>query len=262
MALMEDMSIRTHRLSCSYGDFYAVRELDLAVPQGAFFGFLGPNGAGKSTTIKMLTGLLRPTAGRIEILGQDLWREAVAVKRQIGVVPEKLSLFERLTAPEYLDFVGHMYGLPQPLIAQRREELLEVMGLIEQRDTLMADYSHGMKKKIALAAALLHNPRMLFLDEPFEGVDAVSARALRDLLQSLVAGGVTIFLTTHILEIVEKLCTHLAIIQKGQLVATGPIQEILTQINGQAPSGTGALEEAFIRMLGSDASSPGLSWIR
>lgn len=256
------LSIETRQLNRHFGDFQAVNNLDLKVPQGAFFGFLGPNGAGKSTTIKMLTGLLQPSSGEIRLLGQDIWKAPEKVKRQIGVVPEKLHLFERLTASEYLEFVGAMYGLDEVMILQRSGELLALMELDERRDRLIADFSHGMKKKLALAAALIHNPRLLFLDEPFEGVDAVSARILRDLLLDLTARNVTIFLTSHILEIVEKLCDHLAIIHRGRLIAAGPMQNVLNRLSSEQPLGTASLEDAFIQIVGQGRGTRQLSWMQ
>ncbi|HEY9843374.1 MAG TPA: ABC transporter ATP-binding protein [Candidatus Obscuribacterales bacterium] len=256
------LTIETHKLNRHFGSFQAVQNLDLQVPQGAFFGFLGPNGAGKSTTIKMLTGLLQPSSGEVLLLGQNIWKQPEKVKRLIGVVPEKLHLFERLTAVEYLEFVGAMYGMEEKLIAQRSEELLDLMELDGRRDLMVADYSHGMKKKLALAAALIHNPRLLFLDEPFEGVDAVSAKILRQLLQDLTARQVTIFLTSHIMEIVEKLCDHLGIIHKGRLIAAGPMSEVLARLGSEQPLGTASLEDAFIQMVGQGRTTRQLSWIQ
>lgn len=256
-------SIETHDLSCRFGDFFAVQDLQLQVPEGSFYGFLGPNGAGKSTTIKLLTGLLRPTSGQVTLLGLDIWEQAVAVKRQIGVVPEKLNLFERLTGWEQLCFSGAMYGVPPNVVNERSEELLDLMNLTDKQDTLVADYSHGMKKKLALAAALLHNPRILFLDEPFEGVDVVAAKILRDLLQTLLAKKVTIFLTSHILDIVEKLCTDLGIIHHGKLVSSGSMETMMGKLNrtGGKP-GTASLEDVFIHIIGQETTiQKGLSWI-
>lgn len=255
-------AIEIQGLSRNFGSFEAVKELTLTVPQGAFFGFLGPNGAGKSTTLKMLTGLLKPDKGQIRILGEDIWRSPARVKRWIGVVPENMSLFERLTAPEYLEFVAGMYQLPPAVARARSEELLELMHLNQRRTTLLADFSHGMKKKTALAAALIHSPRILFLDEPFEGVDPVSARILRDLLLSLTVRKVTVFLTSHILEIVEKLCDHLGIIHRGSLLTSGPIAEVINQINSNQPPGTASLEETFIRLVGQDTEPAALSWLQ
>lgn len=249
-------------VSRRFGKCEAVKDLNLSVPQGAFYGFLGPNGAGKSTTLKMITGLLKPDHGQIRVLGEDIWRTPARVKQWIGVVPENMSLFERLTAPEYLEFVGGMYQLPPAIARARSEELLALMQLHHQRNTLLADFSHGMKKKTALAAALIHNPRILFLDEPFEGVDPVSARTLRDLLLSLTAQKITIFLTSHILAIVEKLCDHLGIIHRGRLLASGPMEHMMTQLNSHLPQGTASLEETFIQLVGEKTQSVTLSWLQ
>ncbi|HEV8061837.1 MAG TPA: ABC transporter ATP-binding protein, partial [Gemmataceae bacterium] len=208
------LAIETHNLTRFFGDACAVDGIELRVERGTFYGFLGPNGAGKSTTIKMLTGLLGPSEGEILVLGMNMLDpdQALEVKRRIGVVPEDLALFDNLTAREYLTFVGRMYLVPRDTIRSRTEELLEVLGLADEIKKLTLEYSHGMKKKLALAAALLPNPDLLFLDEPFEGVDAVTSKVIRDLLAGFVARGSTAFLTSHVLEIVERLCTHVGII--------------------------------------------------
>jgi ABC-2 type transport system ATP-binding protein len=238
-----------------FGDFTAVDHLNLRVERGRFFGFLGPNGAGKSTTIKMLTGLLAPTAGRASVLGRDIETEALEVKRRIGVVPEDLNLFERLTGREMLTFTGRMYGLSKAEIAERASELLSLMELDSEPRKLTVEYSHGMKKKLSLACALIHRPEILFLDEPFEGVDVIASRTLKDLLSRLTARGLTVFLTSHVLEIVERLCTDIAIISQGRLVAAGPLEELRHGIrvagDGQAePAGPMSLEDYFIRVVG------------
>src|SRR3974377_1880694 len=220
---MSEIAIRTEGLRRTFGALTAVNAIDLRVQAGKFFGFLGPNGAGKSTTIKMLTGLLAPTSGKMELLGLDFAAHSVEVKRQIGVVPEGMGLFERLTGAEYLQFVGRMYGLDRLTTQHRSSELLEFMQLADRPKTMIADYSHGMQKKLALAAAVIHGPRILFLDEPFEGVDALAAGALKALLGRMIERGTTIFLTSHVLEIVERLCSHVAIIDKGRLVGEGAL---------------------------------------
>src|SRR5512139_803923 len=214
------LAIETVQLSRRFGNLCAVDAIDLRVERGTFYGFLGPNGAGKSTTIKMLTGLLAPTSGAIRILGEDVFDRAKAleVKRQVGVVPENLCLFENLTGREYLTFIGRMYLLPRATVKARVQELLVMMGLEAEEKKLTIEYSHGMKKKLALAAALLPNPDLLFLDEPFEGVDAITSRVIRDILKDYIARGSTIFLTSHVLDVVEKLCTHVGIIANGKLV--------------------------------------------
>jgi ABC-2 type transport system ATP-binding protein len=249
------LAIETHHLTRYFDDFCAVDGIDLRVERGTFYGFLGPNGAGKSTTIKMLTGLLAPSAGKMLVLGRDMLdpREALEVKRHLGVIPEDLALFDNLTAREYLTFVGRMYLLPRDTIRSRTDELLELLGLADEEKKLALEYSHGMQKKLALAAALLPNPDLLFLDEPFEGVDAVTSRVIRDLLAGFVARGSTVFLTSHILEIVEKLCTHVGIIVKGRLVEQNSLEAIR-----QGSS----LEDRFLERAGADAeATPKLSWL-
>src|ERR1700751_5750320 len=231
-------TISTRDLTRRFGELVAVDGVNLRVAPGQFFGFLGPNGAGKSTTIKMLTGLLAPTAGRIELLGLDLATNSIEVKRQIGVVPEGMALFGRLTGAEYLNFVGRMYGLDRETAAKRAAELLGFMQLADQPKKLVTDYSHGMQKKLALAAAVIHGPKILFLDEPFEGVDAIASGTLKAMLQSMISRGATIFLTSHVLEIVERLCSHVAIIHQGQLVAQGSLEELRAGVEAQAPTGT------------------------
>lgn len=248
---MPEIAIKTEKLTRRFGALTAVDEMDLQVVVGQFFGFLGPNGAGKSTTIKMLTGLLAPTAGRMELLGVDFAAHPVEVKRQIGVVPEGMGLFDRLTGVEYLRFVGRMYGLDRGTTEKRAQELLEFMQLADRERTLVADYSHGMQKKLALAAAVIHGPRILFLDEPFEGVDALAAGALKALLGRMTERGVTIFLTTHVLEIVERLCSHVAIVHKGKLVAQGSLEELRAGVPGsEDEEGQKTLEQIFLSIVG------------
>jgi ABC-2 type transport system ATP-binding protein len=261
---MTDAAIVTNKLTRRFGNLTAVDGVDLTVAAGQFFGFLGPNGAGKSTTIKMLTGLLAPSSGRAQLLGLDFAAHPVEVKRQIGVVPEGMGLFERLTGAEYLQFVGRMYGLDRATTQRRSEELLDFMQLSDRPKTLIADYSHGMQKKLALAAAVIHGPRILFLDEPFEGVDALAAGALKALLGRMTERGVTIFLTSHVLEIVERLCSHVAIIHKGRLVAQGSLDERRAGIVGEEGSKT-TLEQIFLSIVGQDGGQrpqlEELSWL-
>jgi ABC-2 type transport system ATP-binding protein len=252
----DSAAVETFSLFKQFGSFVAVDHIDLHVKRGSFFGFLGPNGAGKSTTIKMLTGLLAPTSGRLRVLGRDIMEEPIEVKKRIGVVPEDLNLFERLTGAEMLVFTGRMYGLQQPEIVQRSKELLELMELQDEPKKLIVEYSHGMKKKLSLACALIHRPEILFLDEPFEGVDAIASRTLKDLLSRLTARGLTVFLTSHVLEIVERLCSDIAIIAQGKLLAVGELNELRKGIrlddDGKGPV---SLEEYFIHVVGGTRSS-------
>jgi ABC-2 type transport system ATP-binding protein len=241
-----DPAIETRGLTRNFGDLRAVDHIDLKVERGISYGFLGPNGAGKSTTIKMLTGLLAPSGGQVSVLGRNVLdpAQALEAKRHVGVVPEDLALFDNLTAREYLTFVGRMYLIPRATIRTR----------IDGEDKkLTLEYSHGMKKKLALAAALLPNPDLLFLDEPFEGVDAVTSRVIRDMLAGYVSRGSTLFLTSHVLEIVEKLCTHVGIIAKGKLVEQAALADIRA---------AGSLESRFLEIVGTDGeSSQKLTWL-
>jgi ABC-2 type transport system ATP-binding protein len=265
---MENAAIQTRGLTRRFGELTAVDDITFSVAPGQFFGFLGPNGAGKSTTIKMLTGLLEPSAGSIEILGQPFSASALDLKRQIGVVPEGMALFGRLTAPEYLRFVGRMYGLDRETTNRRAEELLEFMQLANETKKLVTDFSHGMQKKLALAAAVIHGPKVLFLDEPFEGVDAIAAGMLKAMLQGMINRGATIFLTTHVLEIVERLCSHVAIIHQGRLVANGSLEElragVASKLPGRESSQRFTLEQIFLSIVGAgdgQESARELSWL-
>jgi ABC-2 type transport system ATP-binding protein len=253
---MAELAIESDELCRYFGDACAVDHVGLQVESGSVYGFLGPNGAGKSTTIKMLTGLLAPSSGRIRVLGLDPWHpgEALQIKQRIGVVPEGLALFDHLTAREYLTFVGRMYLLPQAVIQQRAEELLQVLSLTGVEKKLTLEYSHGMKKKLALAGALLPNPDLLFLDEPFEGVDAVTSRTIREMLAKYAERGSTVFITSHVLEIVERICTHVGIIADGKLVSQGALDDLRRQ---------NSLEQVFLETVGqTDDGNQQVSWLQ
>jgi ABC-2 type transport system ATP-binding protein len=236
-----------------YGGRAAVDGLNLTVPQGSFFGFLGPNGAGKSTTIRMLTGLAPPTSGSIELLGMRMPDEEMEIKRRIGLVPDESLLFDRLTGFEFLEFVGRMYGLPKAQARARAAGLLELFQLHEQGRKLIAEYSKGMRKRLAMAAALIHKPELFLMDEPFEGVDAVGARLMKDILLDLVRHGATIFLTSHVLEVVERLCDRVAIIHDGRIVVEGAMAELR--------SGSETLEDLFVRVVGAERAFERLEWL-
>jgi len=260
-------AVETVNLVRRFGDFAAVDQVNLRVERGQFYGFLGPNGAGKSTMIKVLTGLLAPSEGAARVLGFDVAREPLEVKRRIGVVPEDLNLFERLTGAEMLSFTGRMYGLAREETAGRAGELLELMELDSDPRKLVVEYSHGMRKKLSLACALIHRPEVLFLDEPFEGVDAVASRTLKSLLLRLTGRGLTVFLTSHVLEIVERLCTHIGIIAEGRLVTTGALDELRRGIEVGDAGGDGralSLEDYFIRVVGGAraAGDDVLAWLK
>ena len=231
---------------------FAVHGLNLTVPRGSFFGFLGPNGAGKTTTIKMLMGLAVPTSGTIELLGLPMPERAIEIKRQIGLVPDESLLFDHLTGGEFLEFTGRIYGLERETARERARELLELFELDAAPRKMIAEYSKGMRKRVAMAASLIHRPQLFLMDEPFEGVDAVGARMMKDLLADQVRRGATIFITSHVLEVVERLCGYIAIIHHGSLVAEGPTEEL---------RGSGSLEDAFVRAVGVDTEREALDWL-
>ena len=241
-----------------FGPTVAVDGISLRVGEGEFFGFLGPNGAGKSTTIKLLCGLLRPDAGSIRVAGYELAREPLEVKRRIGVLPEETHLYERLTGEEFLLFSGRMYGLPLDEARRRTADLLELMELTEAKARLIVDYSMGMKKKTALAAALLHRPKVMFLDEPFNGIDPISVRAIRQALRQLIEHGTTIFFSSHVMEVVERLCTRVAIIHHGRVVGEGTVAELRAKAEA---GGDSSLEDIFLKLVEARADEESLSWL-
>ncbi len=236
-----------------YGGKAAVDGLNLSVPRGCFFGFLGPNGAGKSTTIRMLTGLIPATSGSIELLGMPMPGQEVEIKQRIGLVPDESLLFDRLTGLEFLEFVGRMYGLARPVAKERAAELMELFELADAPRKLIAEYSKGMRKRAAMAASLIHHPDLFLMDEPFEGVDAVGARLMKDILLDQVRRGATIFLTSHVLEVVERLCNRVAIIHEGKVVIEGAMADLR--------AGSETLEDVFVRVVGADRAFARLDWL-
>jgi ABC-2 type transport system ATP-binding protein len=247
-----DFALDLQDLTKTFGDKVAVDGLNLQLPPGSFLGLLGRNGAGKSTTLKMITGLLRPTRGAIRVLGLDLAQDDLAVKRRIGVMPEEMALLEYLTGPQYLRFVGRMYGLTDAVADARCLELFGKLDLAPAKGALVADYSYGMKKKLAFCAAILHGPEVVFLDEPFEGIDAVTSRTIKDILAALQRTGATLILTSHIMEVVEQLCPLIAILDQGRLVGFGPLAEL--------GGGAANLESLFVDLVGG-ARTGDLSWL-
>jgi ABC-2 type transport system ATP-binding protein len=241
-------------LTKSFGGRPAVDHVDLDVPTGSFFGLVGPNGAGKTTTLSMVTGLLRPDAGRVIVTGVDVWTDPAAAKARMGVLPDGLRLFERLSGPELLSYLGRLRGIPAATVPARATELIAVLDLDEAGDKLVADYSTGMRKKITLAAALLHSPRVLLLDEPLEAVDPVSARIIRNVLGRYTAGGGTVVFSSHVMALVEGLCSHVAVMAAGRIIAAGELAEV----RGSAAS----LDDAFMHLVGaSDVEEGGLTWL-
>lgn len=246
-------AILTRSLRKLYGAKAAVDGLDLEVPQGSFFGFLGPNGAGKTTTIHILIGLIPATSGEIEILGLPLASNLQEIKHRIGIVPDENVLFDRLTGFEFLQFAGRMYGLEKRVAQERARELLELFELDQEPRKLIAEYSKGMRKRVALAGALIHRPQLFLLDEPFEGVDPIGARLMKDILLGQVRQGATIFLTSHVSEVVERLCDRVAIINEGRIVIEGSMQELR--------SAEDTLEDTFVRVVGGDRLAQSLDWL-
>lgn len=247
-------AIELTALTKVYGSKAAVDGLTLQVPRGCFFGFLGPNGAGKTTTIKMMMGLAPPSSGTIQILGHSMPEDAMQIKRLIGVVPDDTLLFDQLTGQEYVEFAGRLYGLDKQTARVRAKELLELFELDAEPRKLIAEYSKGMRKRTAMAASLIHRPQLFLMDEPFEGVDAVGARLMKDILLDLVHHGATIFLTSHVLEVVERLCDRVAIINEGRIVSEGTMDELR--------SGGETLEEIFVRLVGGGKLVGNLEWLQ
>ncbi len=252
-------AVVTRGLVRTFEQKVAVNNLNLSVRAGEFFGFLGPNGAGKSTTIKMLTGLLRPTSGEVWVSGIDVWRDPLQARAMMGVLPEYLNLYERLSGREFVTFSGHMYGVPAVDVQRRTEELLNILDLADDADKLIVDYSVGMRKKVALAAAIIHRPRVLFLDEPFEGIDPVSSRVIRDILHDLTNSGTTVFFSSHIMEVVERLSTRVGIINQGVMVAEGSLQELRQRASGDSKDAS--LEDIFLNVIGARNENHNLSWL-
>jgi ABC-2 type transport system ATP-binding protein len=248
-----EWAIRLTYLTKIYGTKAAVNGLTLNVPRGCFFGFLGPNGAGKTTTIKMMMGLAQPTSGEVEMLGFKMPEGSMEIRRRIGVVPDDTLLFDQLTGQEFVEFAGRMYGLDRTVARERARELMKLFELDGAPNKLISEYSKGMRKRTAMAASLIHRPQLFLLDEPFEGVDAVGARLMKDILMDLVRNGATIFLTSHVLEVVERLCDRVAIINEGRIVADGLTSELRT--------GAETLEDLFVRIVGGGRPADNLDWL-
>ena len=236
--------IQAQGLTKRYGEALAVDNLELQVAAGEIFGFLGPNGAGKTTTIKMLVGLLRPSSGQARIGGHDIQAQPLQAKALIGFVPDTPFLYEKLIGLEFLRFIGRLYNLDPRQAGRRAQELLAMFDLADRAGDLVQGYSHGMRQKLTLAAALIHDPRVFFLDEPTVGLDPKSARQVKDLLRQLAAQGTCIFMSTHILEIAERMCDRIGIIDRGRLLACGTMEEL------RAAGGTGTLEDIFLQVTG------------
>jgi ABC-2 type transport system ATP-binding protein len=236
-----------------YGDVHAVRGISLTVPRGEFFGLVGPNGAGKTTSLSMAVGLLRPDGGSARIFGVDVWADPVRAKQLIGVLPDGLALPERLTGRELLTYLGQLRGLDRATVARRAQELLEVLELTDAERTVVIDYSAGMRKRLTLATALLHTPRLLVLDEPLEAIDPVSAATIRAILRRFVDAGGSVVLSSHVMALVEQLCDRVGVMARGRVVAAGTLDQV---------RGEGSLDDAFVRLVGARVkAAEGLSWL-
>ena len=240
--------IRLEGVTKRYGRFTAVQPLDLDVKAGELFGFLGPNGAGKTTTIRMVTGVLRPTAGKIFIADKDMTRDAVAAKRHIGYIPDRPSVYEKLTGAEFLRFTSGLWGRDGEMAEKRAADLLELFELTSWKDTLIESYSHGMRQKLLISSALVHSPDVIIVDEPMVGLDPKAARLMKDVMRAFVDQGGTVFLSTHTLEVAEALCDRIAILHQGRIRAMGTMQDLRTE----AASGAAGLEEIFLKLTGSE----------
>jgi ABC-2 type transport system ATP-binding protein len=236
-----------------FGDKVAVAGVDLDVPPGSFFGLVGPNGAGKTTTLSMATGLLRPDAGGVWVHGRALWEDPTTAKRMLGVLPDGMRLFDRLTGTQLITYAGLLRGMDRETVAARTADLLRALDLQAEADTLVVDYSAGMTKKVALASALIHAPRLLVLDEPFEAVDPVSAANIREILHTYVASGGTVIVSSHVMDLVQRMCDHVAVVAGGRVLAAGTVDEVRAGWT---------LEERFVQLVGGRSTGEGLSWLR
>ncbi|MDO5751888.1 ABC transporter ATP-binding protein [Arthrobacter sp.] len=249
--LVPALSIRG--LTKRFGPKLAVDGIDLDVPAGSFYGLVGPNGAGKTTSLSMATGLLRPDAGQVWVHGMDVWKQPLEAKRLMGLLPDGVRLFDRLTGEQLVSYAGLLRGMDKDTVASRVTDLLIAMDLVKDAGTLVVDYSAGMTKKIALAAALIHAPRLLVLDEPFESVDPVSAANIRDILDDYVKSGGTVIVSSHVMDLVQRMCDHVAVISAGRVLAAGTVDEV---------RGEQSLEEKFVALVGGRNQTGGLSWLR
>ncbi len=240
--------IRLEGITKTYGSFTAVQPLDLHIPRGELFGFLGPNGAGKTTTIRMLAGVLRPTAGRVLIDGHDMALDPIAAKRHIGYIPDRPAIYEKLTGAEFLRFVSGLWGRDGAAARKRADDLLELFELTAWKNTLVESYSHGMRQKLLISSALVHGPDLIIVDEPMIGLDPKAARLIKELLKNFAAEGGTVFLSTHTLEVAELLCDRIAILHGGRMRALGS----MAQLREEAAAGTAGLEEIFLKLTGSE----------
>ncbi|MFI8596051.1 ABC transporter ATP-binding protein [Rothia koreensis] len=245
-------AIRIDSLSRAFGDREVVHGIDLTIPSGSMYGLVGRNGAGKTTTLSMATGLLRPTSGTVSIRGIDVWQRPREAKSLVGVLPDGVHLFDRLTGRQLIAYAGLLHGLDKETVSERSEDLLKAMDLTDSANTTVTDYSAGMRKKIALASAMVHAPKVLVLDEPFESVDPVSASNIRDILAGFVRNGGTVVVSSHVMDLVQRMCDHVAIMNQGSILAAGTVDEV---------RGESSLEDVFVDLVGGRVESEGISWL-
>jgi ABC-2 type transport system ATP-binding protein len=257
--MIDDLApaIVIHDLHKVYGGVHAVDGLSVIVPRGSFFGFLGPNGAGKTTTIKILMGLAQPDQGEVQVLGFRMPEESLEIRKHIGLTPDDSLLFDYLTGPEYLEFVGRLYGMERSVARERARELLDLFELAAAPRKIIGEYSKGMRKRLAMSGALIHRPKLFLMDEPFEGVDAVGARMMKDILIDQVRRGATVFLTSHVLEVVERLCDQIAIVNKGKVMVQGSMDDLRQQLHQEGNS----LEDIFVQLVGAQRRSDAPDWL-
>ena len=249
----DGLALAVRGLTKHYGATIAVGGIDLDVPAGCFYGFVGPNGAGKTTTLSIVTGLLRPDAGTAIVNGADIWSDPATAKRSLGVLPDRLRVFDRLTGAEYLQHAGALHGLDRATAARRAADLIHAFGLESASRRFVSDFSAGMVKKLAIAATMIHSPRLLVLDEPFESVDPVSAQLVIDVLKKFAQAGGTVLLSSHSMDLIQRVCDHVAIIAEGRLLAAGPMAEVL---------GGASLEDRFVELAGGATAVEGMEWLQ
>ncbi|MDN5704727.1 MAG: ABC transporter ATP-binding protein [Yaniella sp.] len=246
-----DHAVVIRSLGKQFGEKIAVNGINLTIPAGSFYGVVGPNGAGKTTAMSMMTGLLRPDHGQVWVHGLNMWETPIEAKGILGVLVDGAVSFPRLTGAQLVTYSGLLRGMDADVVAERVPDLMRVMDLEESANKMVADYSAGMTKKISLAAAMIHSPKVLILDEPFEAVDPVSSARIRNILNDYVQSGGTVMISSHVMDLVERMCDHVAVIDKGEVLASGPMAEV---------TGAQSLEDRFVGMVSSDQSGEGLSW--
>ncbi|MDJ1370625.1 ABC transporter ATP-binding protein [Gulosibacter molinativorax] len=251
-ATTDDVALRLDGLTKRFGRTTAVKDITYTVERGSFSGIVGPNGAGKTTTLSMISGLLPPSSGSVEVLGDDVWRDRQGAQKRIGTLPDRLRMFEQLTGAQYLSYVGSIRGLSKSEVLERTENLVDAFDLRDNVNRLVVDYSSGLRKKLGLAATLIHNPELLVLDEPLDAIDPVSAGTIVEVLETFTSRGGTVLLSSHSMDFVQRVCDHIAVIVDGELIAEGDLDEVRGELT---------LEERFRRIVRGPEESEGLDWL-